>query len=99
MPVIPANPGGKPRPSWMRQCATKQKVAGSIPEGVNGIFHLFYPYLDLTEISTRSISLGIKGYLHMPILYITGESQTHGTGWAWPGLYKRSLIFYIIHQY
>jgi len=24
---------------WLRCCATKQKVAGSIPEGVIGIFH------------------------------------------------------------
>ena len=25
--------------SWLRQCATSQKVAGSIPDGVIGIFH------------------------------------------------------------
>jgi predicted Zn-dependent protease len=24
---------------WLRYCATNQKVAGSIPDGVNGIFH------------------------------------------------------------
>jgi len=24
---------------WLRRCATNQKVAGSIPDGVNGIFH------------------------------------------------------------
>ena len=24
---------------WLRCCATNQKVAGSIPEGVIGIFH------------------------------------------------------------
>jgi len=25
--------------SWLRHCATNQKVAGSIPDGVIGIFH------------------------------------------------------------
>jgi hypothetical protein len=26
-------------PSWLRHCATSGKVAGSIPDGVTGIFH------------------------------------------------------------
>ena len=26
-------------PSWLRHCATSKKVAGSIPDGVIGIFH------------------------------------------------------------
>jgi len=25
--------------SWLKQCATSRKVAGSIPDGVSGIFH------------------------------------------------------------
>ena len=25
--------------SWLRHCVTSRKVAGSIPDGVNGIFH------------------------------------------------------------
>ena len=25
---------------WLRRCATNWKVAGLIPDGVNGIFHL-----------------------------------------------------------
>jgi hypothetical protein len=28
---------------WLRQCATNQKVAGSIPDGVIGIFHQHNP--------------------------------------------------------
>ena len=51
--------------SWLRHCATNRKVAGSIPDGVIGIFHwynlsgrtmalgLTQP---LTEMSTRNIS-------------------------------------------
>ena len=31
--------GGTQWRSWLRHCATSQKVAGSIPDGVNGIFH------------------------------------------------------------
>ena len=29
--------------SWLRHCATSQKVAGSIPDGVMGIFHWYNP--------------------------------------------------------
>ena len=48
-------------------CATSRKVAGSIPDGVIGIFHWHNPSgrtmalrltQPLTEMSTRSISLG-----------------------------------------
>jgi len=55
--------------SRLRHCATSQKVAGSIPDGVIGIFHrrvhsshtmalgLTQP---LTEMSTRNISWRVK---------------------------------------
>jgi len=55
---------------WLRRCATYRKVAGSIPAGVIGIFSLTYNPSDrtmvlgstqsLTEMSTRSISWGVK---------------------------------------
>ena len=32
--------GGTRWPSWLRHCVTSQKVTGSIPDGVIGIFHL-----------------------------------------------------------
>jgi len=50
---------------WLKCYATNRKVAGSIPAGVIGIFHLYYPSdctmalgstQRLTEMSTRSIS-------------------------------------------
>jgi len=56
--------------SWLRHCATRRKVAGSIPDDVIGIFHwpnppgrtmalgLTHP---LTEMSTRNISWGVGG--------------------------------------
>jgi len=56
--------------SLLRHCATSRKFAGSIPDGVIGIFHwhnlsgrtkalgLTQP---LTEMSTRNISWGVKG--------------------------------------
>ena len=31
--------GGPRWRSWLRHCATSQKVAGLIPDGVIGIFH------------------------------------------------------------
>jgi hypothetical protein len=52
---------------WLRCCATNRKVAGSIPDGVNGIFHCHKPSdrtmalgstQPLTEMSTRNISWG-----------------------------------------
>jgi len=36
---------------WIRYCATNRKVAGSIPDGVIGIFHLLNP-------SYRTMALG-----------------------------------------
>ena len=50
---------------WLRYCATNRKVAGSIPDGVIGIFHWRNPSdrtmtlgstQSLTEMSTKNIS-------------------------------------------
>ena len=55
--------------SWLRHCATSREVAGSIPDGIVGIFHWHNPSgrtmalgstQPLTEMSTRNISLGVK---------------------------------------
>jgi hypothetical protein len=52
---------------WLRYSATNRKVAGSIPDGVIGIFHWHNPSdrtmalgstQHLTEMSIRCISLG-----------------------------------------
>ena len=54
---------------WLRCCATSRKVAGSIPDDVIGIFHLYNPSgrtmvlgstQALTEMSTRNISWVVK---------------------------------------
>jgi len=47
----------------LRHCATNWKVAGSIPDGVTGIFHsgrtmTLGSIQSLTEMSTRNISRG-----------------------------------------
>ena len=58
---------GTRRCSWLRHCATNRKVAGSIPDGVAGIFHWHNPSghnmalgltQPLTEMSSRNIFLG-----------------------------------------
>jgi hypothetical protein len=55
--------------SWLRHCTTSQKVTGSIPSGVIGIFHWHNPSgrtmalgltQPLTEMSTRNIFWGVK---------------------------------------
>ena len=52
---------------WLRRCVTNRKVAGSIPDGLIGIFHRHNPSdrtvalgstQSLTEMSTRRISWG-----------------------------------------
>ena len=61
--------GGTRWRSRLRHCGTSRNVAGSIPVGVTGIFHLHNPSgriialgltQPLTELSTRNISLGVK---------------------------------------
>jgi hypothetical protein len=56
--------------SWLRHCATSQKLAGSVPVGVSGIFHWHNPpgstmalglTQPLTEMSARNNSWGGKG--------------------------------------
>jgi hypothetical protein len=55
--------------SWLRHCATSRKLAGSIPDGITGIFHWHNPsrcnmalglIQPLIEMSTRNISWGQK---------------------------------------
>jgi hypothetical protein len=55
--------------SWLRHCATSRWFAGSIPDGVTGIFHWHNPSgrtltlgttQPLREMSTRNISWGVK---------------------------------------
>ena len=55
--------------SWLRDCTTSRKVAGSIPDGVISIFHCHIPSgrtmalgltHSLTEMSTSNISWGVK---------------------------------------
>ena len=55
--------------SWLRHCATSRKVAGSIPDGVVGIFNWHNPSgrtmalgstQPLSEMSTRDISWEVK---------------------------------------
>ena len=62
-------PGGTRWGSLLRHCATRRKVAGSIPDDVIGIFHLHNSSgrimalglaQPLTEMSTRNISWGVK---------------------------------------
>ena len=61
--------GGTRWHSWLRQCATNRKVAGSIPDGVIGIFDWHIPSCctmslgltqPLTEMSTSNISWKVK---------------------------------------
>ena len=85
--------------SRLRQCATSRKVAGSIPNGVIGIFHWHNPSgrtmaLGLDQ-PTRNISWGGKGGRCVGLTTLTPscadcleiwEPQTPGTFRECPGL-------------
>ena len=70
---------------WLRYCATNRKVAGSIPDGVNGIFH-WHPSdrtmalgstQPLTEMSTRRISWGLMQPVRKADNLTTSLSRCH----------------------
>jgi hypothetical protein len=68
--IIPTQtPRGARWHSWLRHYATNRNVAGSIPDGVIGIFHWHNRFgrtmalgstQPLTEMNTRNISWGVK---------------------------------------
>ena len=67
-------------------CATNRKIAGSIPDGVTGIFHRHNPSdrtmalgstQPLTEMSTRDISWGQKRRVHKADNLITILGHCH----------------------
>ena len=69
IPALTTTHGGTRWCSWLRHCATSRKVAGSIPDGVTGIFHRHNPSgrtvvlgstQPITEMSTGNISWGLK---------------------------------------
>jgi hypothetical protein len=67
--LVPIVQGGTAVAQWLRYCATNQKVAGSIPDGVMECFIDINPSdrtmalgstQPLTEMSTRCISWGVN---------------------------------------
>jgi hypothetical protein len=97
--------------SWLRHCATSQKVAGSIPDGVSGISNWHNPTgrttalrsnQPLTEISTRGKGGRCVGLTLPPscadCLEIW-EPQPPGTLRACPGLYRDCItfVFYLLY--
>jgi hypothetical protein len=67
--LVTGEMSGKRWRSWLGHCATSQKAAGSISDGIIGIFHWLNPSCrtvvlgttqTLTEISTSSISLEVR---------------------------------------
>jgi hypothetical protein len=61
--------------SWLRHWATSRKVAGSIPDGVIGIFHWHNP-------SGRTMALGLTQLLT--------EMSTRNISWGWRRPVRRS---------
>ena len=72
--------GGTWQCIWLRHCATSQKVTGSVPDGVIGIFHWHNPgrtmTLDLTQPLTE-MSKKVKWSCYRP-----GVAQRVGRGIA-----------------
>jgi hypothetical protein len=54
--------GGTRRRAWLRHCTTSRKAAGSIPDGVTGIFHLLDPSGRTTALwSTQTLTQIVPG--------------------------------------
>ena len=88
---------------WLRLCATNRKVAGSIPDGVFGIFHWHNPFCrtmglgstqPLTELSTRRISCALLPY-HFPVPL----SWNVGTLTPWNPLGHSRLVTGLLYLY
>ena len=87
---------------WLRCCATNRKVAGSIPDGVIGIFHWLKPSgrtmaLGLTqpviEMSTTNISCvvkaaGVWGWQPYPFMCRLSLNLGASTSWQTQGLFR-----------
>ena len=96
---------------WLRCCATNRKVAGSIPDGVIGIFHWHNPpdrtmtlgsTQPLIEMSTRRISWGVNAAVawgwqpyHLPVLL----SWNLGTLTSWKPLAHSRPVTGLIYLY
>ena len=99
--------------SWLRHCATSRKVAGSIPDGVIGIFHWHNPSgctmalgstQLLTEINTRNISWGQRRPMHRADKLTTFTCQLSwnlgaSTSWHPQGLSRPGQgLLYLYHE-
>jgi len=101
--------GGTRWRSWLRHCATNRKVAGSIPDGVIGIFHLRNPSgrtmaleltQPLTEMSTRNISWGKGGRLVGLTTFMCRLSWNLGASTSWnPQGLSRPVMRLIFFMY
>ena len=99
--------GGTRWRSWLRHCSGSRKVAGSIPDGIIGIFHWHNPSgrtmtLGSTEMSTKNISWGGKGGWCVRLTTLppscsdcleVWEPQPPGTLWASPRPVMGLLFF------
>jgi hypothetical protein len=93
---------------WLRHCATNLKVAGSIREGVIGIFHCHNPSSctmilgstpPLTEMSTRNISCRVKAAGWQTCTFMRRLSWNLGAPNSWsPQSLSRPVqgLFYLL---
>ena len=111
--VNPHDTGGERLRSWLRQRATSRKVAGSIPDGVIGIFHwrnhsgrtrALGSTHSLTEMSTRNISWGVKvagakGW--QPYFFMCRLSWNLGASTSWnpQGLSRPVMVLFYLYLY
>ena len=96
--------GGTRWCNWLRHGLTSRKVAGSIPDGVIGIFRWHNPSgrtmalgsnQPLTEMSTRNISwgAGVNVAFHVPIVLKSGNLNLLEPSGPVPALNKFALPF------
>ena len=89
--------------SWLRHCATSRKVAGSIPDGVNGIFHWHNPSgrTMVDPFSNRVLGMFPKGgrsveLTTLPPSYADSWNLGVLTFWNPQGLSRNCFAFYCL---
>jgi hypothetical protein len=93
-----------PWSSWLRNCATSRKAAGSIPDGVMEIFHWHNPSGHIMALGSIQPFLGGKGGRRIGITTLPSscteiwEPQPSGTLRSCPELYKDCFIFYRFYK-
>jgi hypothetical protein len=79
--------------SWLRHCATRRKVACSIPDGIFGIFQWHYPMAQRVTASNTNDTRNIFWEIKAAVRRLFWNLKTLGSVQAWNGIALPWLCF------